>query len=156
MKSIAASVVLVLAAASPAAAAGDPANFSGLGPVKLRMTVSEGLATGAMGPNLAICPGEDTDFKPEFEARALWSRKGRLLAIQPSSTIRGIELGSAAATVRSAFPTGSFQGRDIFTNGRIWVVAKPKSSLQFVLKNGKVKRIALTTGFVSTGGEWTC
>ncbi|MCU0279485.1 MAG: hypothetical protein MUF33_08920 [Candidatus Nanopelagicales bacterium] len=156
MKILAASVALSVAAAGPALATSESATFSGLGPVKLRMTVEQALATGAMGANLAICPGEDTDFKPEFEARALWSRQGKLIAIQPSSTIRGIELGSSAASVRGAFPRGSFRGRDIFTNGRIWVVDKPGSSLQFVLKKGKVRRIALTTGFVSTGGEWTC
>lgn len=149
-----ATVVLSVGVASPAMA--DPLTFDGLGPVSLRMTVAQGLATGAMGRNLAICPGEDTDFKPEYKARALWSRSGRLLAIQARSAIRGIAIGSPASKVRDKFPGGKVEGRDIYTNGKVYAVRKPASSLQFVLKKGKVRRIALTTGYLSTGGEWTC
>lgn len=157
MKTLAAALVLALAPAAPAfAAPPDPLTFQGLGPVTLRMTTGQAKATGAMAANQAICPGEDTDFTPEFKARSLWNRNGRLVAIQARSTIRGITIGTSAATAKQRFPKGAVEGRDIFTDGRIWVVRKPGSALQFVLKKGKVRRIALTTGFVSTGGEWTC
>jgi hypothetical protein len=156
VKTLVVAIAVSLVGVGPAAATPDPVGFTGLGPVELRMTVQQGLATGAMAHDLAICPGEDTDFRPEYDARALWSRKDRLIGIQAQRAIRGVRVGGPASRVRAAFPGGSFRGRDIYTNGRIWVVSRPASALQFVLKRGKVKRITLTTGYVSTGGEWTC
>lgn len=121
------------------------------------MTESQAIGTGAMRRGLALCPGPFTaDFRPGYDARSAWNRAGKLVGISAERSIRGIQLGSASATVKSKFPRGRTVGRDIYWAAPIYAVAKSGHSLQFVLKKGKVRRITLTTGWVSTGGEWTC
>jgi hypothetical protein len=155
MRILALTAALSVGVATPAVA--DPRlGFDGLGPVALGMTVGQAMDTGAMAHDLAICPGEDVDFKPEYRARALWGTGSQLIAIQAQRSIRGIVVGSRAKKVRKKFPDGRFRGREIFEYGRVYAVERNGTSLQFVLRDRTVRRITLTGGFVSRGGEWTC
>jgi hypothetical protein len=155
LRIVGAALVLPLIAAAPAAA--DVLTFNGLGPVRLGMTESQAIGTGAMAEDRALCPSRFTaDFLPAFDARTVWSRKGRVIGIQARSAKRGIERGSSARTFREAYPNARTVGRDVYLDKPVYAVRRNGHSLQFVLAKGKVQRITLTTGWVSDGTEWTC
>lgn len=155
LRILGAAVVLPLVAAAPASA--DVLTFNGLGPVRLGMTQSQAIATGAMAKNRALCPGPYTaDFVAGYDARTAWSRTGRVIGIQARQTKHGIARGSSAKAFRAAFPGARKVGRDVYYDKPVYAVKRKGHSLQFVLAGGKVKRITLTTGWVSNGTEWTC
>lgn len=150
------SAVVAAGVVLPAQAADPQLTMKGYGPVGLRMTIEQAVATGWVKRGLGVCFGEKADFRRKYHARGLFDVSNRLVYIQAQRAVRGIRVGTPMRTVRARFPDLAPVGRNVYTRGRILAHRGPTSSLQFTAGRGRVATIILTTGFVGTGVDGEC